>query len=64
MIEASIGLGEILLYGIGITGGYLIGRARGYARGWLDGIRSEDPAHTFHLEYDEDSRSIEWSGLL
>lgn len=62
MIDATLGWSEFVLFAMNLIGGYIIGKSKGYAEGWIDGLGSEIPKHTFWLTYDEDSCSIKGRG--
>ena len=62
MIDATLGWGEFGLIAMNFIGGYIFGKSKGYAEGWVDGVRSESPKYTFWLTYDEDSSSIKGRG--
>jgi hypothetical protein len=62
VIDATLGYGEFVLLAMFLSGGYIIGKSKGYAEGWIDGIASENPKYTFWLTYDEESRSIKERG--
>ena len=62
MIDATLGWGEFVLFAMTLIGGYIIGKSKGCAEGWIDGLGSESPKYTFWLVYDEDSCSIKERG--
>jgi hypothetical protein len=62
VIDATLGWGEFVLFAMNLIGGYIIGKSKGYAEGWIDGLGSESPKYTFWLIYDEDSCSIKERG--
>jgi len=62
VIDAILGYGEFVLLAMFLSGGYIIGKSKGYAEGWIDGIDSENPKYTFWFTYDEESRSIKVRG--